>query len=267
MPLKRYMYKMDLHFNERIANGYKSNSQIARVLTEGWVESNLYCPVCGAPALTHYSANKPVADFYCNVCQADFELKSKESKTGNIGPKIADGAYHTMIERITSNNNPHLLVMTYHNLKVINLIIIPKYFFVPGIIEKRPPLKEGTRRAGWIGCNIELNSIPSFGKIPIIENSNPTDPATVMANYKHTLNLKTTSIDGRGWMMDIINIIAKIPSPIFKLSEVYQYIQELQLKHPENHFIEAKIRQQLQFLRNKGFISFISNGIYKKNFV
>ncbi|MDE5980300.1 MAG: hypothetical protein K2G84_09750, partial [Muribaculaceae bacterium] len=208
-----------------------------------------------------------IIEHYCNACHADFELKSKESKTGNIGPKIADGAYHTMIERITSNNNPHLLVMTYHNLTVTNLIIIPQYFLVPGIIEERPPLKEGTRRAGWIGCNIELNSIPSFGKIAIIEHSNAIDPATVIANYNNTLNLKTTSLDVRGWMMDILHIIDKIPSPIFKLSEVYQHIQELQLKHPENHFIEAKIRQQLQRLRDKGFISFISNGIYKKNFV
>ena len=67
--------------------------------------------------------------------------------------------------------------------------------------------------------------------------------------------------------MDVLNIIDRIPTPIFKLSEVYLHIQELQLKHPENHFIDAKIRQQLQILRDKGFISFISNGIYKKNFV
>ena len=228
---------------------------------------NLYCPVCGAPTLEHYSANRPVADFYCNACHADFELKSKETKTGQIGQKIADGAYHTMIERITSNKNPHLLVMTHHNLAVTNLIIIPNYFLVPSIIEERPPLKKGARRAGWIGCNIELNPIPSFGKIAIIENSNVTNPDTVVANYKHSLKFQTNSIEVRGWMMDVLNIIDRIPTPIFKLSEVYLHIQELQLKHPENHFIDAKIRQQLQILRDKGFISFISNGIYKKNFV
>ena len=84
------------------------------------------CPVCGAPILSHYEANKPVADFFCDECKSDFELKSKESKTAVIGHKIADGAYGTMIERITSLRNPHLFVMTYANWTVNNLLIIPK---------------------------------------------------------------------------------------------------------------------------------------------
>ena len=37
---------MNLSFNLKLAEGYKSNSQIARVLTEGWVEENAYCPNC-----------------------------------------------------------------------------------------------------------------------------------------------------------------------------------------------------------------------------
>ena len=37
------------------------------------------------------------------------------------------------------------------------------------------------------------------------------------------------------------------------------------IRHPENNNIEAKIRQQLQFLRDKGFIQFLSPGQYKKN--
>ena len=53
---------MDLHFNQSLANGYHSGSQISRVLTEDWMEHNMFCPVCGAPVLGHYQANKPVAD-------------------------------------------------------------------------------------------------------------------------------------------------------------------------------------------------------------
>ena len=103
---------MDLHFNQSLANGYHSGSQISRVLTEDWMEHNMFCPVCGAPVLGHYQANKPVADFFCDDCKSDFELKSKESKTAVIGHKIADGAYGTMIERITSLRNPHLFELT-----------------------------------------------------------------------------------------------------------------------------------------------------------
>jgi type II restriction enzyme len=45
---------------------------------------------------------------------------------------------------------------------------------------------------------------------------------------------------------------------------MYSFVEELRVKHPNNNNIEAKIRQQLQFLRDKGFIDFSSRGIYKK---
>ena len=38
---------MNLNFNINLAKGYKSNSQIARRLTEDWVVNNSYCPNCG----------------------------------------------------------------------------------------------------------------------------------------------------------------------------------------------------------------------------
>ena len=39
---------------------------------------------------------------------------------------------------------------------------------------------------------------------------------------------------------------------------------ELKKKHPDNNFIKDKIRQQLQYLRDKGFIEFVTPGHYKK---
>ena len=81
---------IDLHFNQGLATGYHSGSQISRVVTEDWVARNMFCPICGAPVLGHYEANKPVADFFCDDCKSDFELKSKESKKAVIGHKIAD---------------------------------------------------------------------------------------------------------------------------------------------------------------------------------
>ena len=38
---------MDLRFNTSLAEGYKSANQIARVMTEGWLARNMYCPICG----------------------------------------------------------------------------------------------------------------------------------------------------------------------------------------------------------------------------
>lgn len=60
---------MNLFFDMGISNGYKSASQVARVVTENWVVRNMFCPVCGAPLLQQYTANRPVADFTVNrVC-------------------------------------------------------------------------------------------------------------------------------------------------------------------------------------------------------
>ena len=255
---------MNLYFNQSLASGYHSGSQISRVLTEDWMARNMFCPVCGAPVLSHYEANKPVADFFCDDCKSDFELKSKESKTAVIGHKIADGAYGTMIERITSLRNPHLFVMTYSNWMVNNLLMIPSYFFVPAIIEKRPPLKETARRAGWVGCNIEIGNIPESGKIFIIRNCQQEDKSKVVDSYQRTLNLRTLKIDSRGWLLDVLRCVERIPNKEFSLDEVYAFTDELQQKHPDNNFVRDKIRQQLQYLRDKGFIKFTSRGHYLK---
>lgn len=255
---------MDLHFNPSIALGYKSSSQISRVVTEDWMARNMFCPVCGAPALGRYEANKPVADFFCDCCKSDFELKSKESKTAVVGHKIADGAYATMIERITSQNNPHLFVMTYANWQVNNLLMIPNYFFVPGIIEKRKPLADTARRAGWIGCNIEIGNIPESGKIFIVRNSQQEDKARIVDQYKRTQSLQVKKIESRGWLFDVLKCVERIPNDTFLLDDIYNFTDELQQKHPENNFVRDKIRQQLQYLRDKGFVQFIERGKYRK---
>lgn len=255
---------MDLHFNPIIAQGYKSNSQISRVVTEDWMARNMFCPVCGAPVLDHYEANKPVADFFCKNCKSDFELKSKESKKAAISHKIADGAYATMIERITSLNNPHLFVMTYADWQVNNLLMIPNYFFVPDIIEKRKPLADTARRAGWIGCNIKIGNIPESGKIFIVRNSQQEDKARIIDQYKRTQSLQVKKIESRGWLFDVLKCVERIPNDTFLLDDVYNFANELQQKHPENNFVRDKIRQQLQYLRDKGFVQFVDRGKYRK---
>ena len=224
----------------------------------------MYCPVCGATILSHYSANKPVADFFCDDCRSDFELKSRESKTANIGRTIADGAYRTMIERITSLRNPNLFVMTYSNLAVNNLVLIPNHFFTPSIIQKRPPLKNTARRAGWVGCNIDIGNIPDSGRIYIIKNSVQEDKAKVIDLYQRSLSLKTEKMDSRGWLLDILKCVDRIPTKSFTLNQIYAFADELQSKHPDNNFVKDKIRQQLQYLRDKGFIEFTARGEYRK---
>ena len=63
--------------------------------------------------------------------------------------------------------------------------------------------------------------------------------------------------------MDTLHIVEQLDK-IFTLKQMYSFIDELQLKHPENNHIPDKIRQQLQFLRDKGIIEFKGNGVYRK---
>lgn len=253
---------MVFSFNTALANGYHGATQIARVLTEDWVERNVYCPCCGNPVLRHFEANRPVADFICDSCCQEYELKSKERNIG-IGKKIADGEYNTLLSRIQAYNNPNFLFLTHSNAIVKNCILIPNHFFVPSIIEKRKPLSPTARRAGWIGCNINLTTIPEYGKMYIVKDSVEIEHETVISNYKAIESLRTDSIDGRGWLMDVLLCTDKLGND-FTLNDMYSFAPLLRTKHPNNKHIEPKIRQQLQFLRDKGFIEFISPGHYRK---
>lgn len=254
---------MNLKIDNRTTENYHSGTQIARVLTENWVNQNMYCPRCGNLHINHFENNRPVADFYCPSCNNEYELKSKN---GTLGHKITDGAYDTMIERITSNNNPDFFFMSYSKtvLEVIDFILIPKHFFVPDIVEKRKPLAPTARRAGWTGCNILIDKIPMQGRISIVSNGKVQDMDDVVYKVNKSNQLETNDISTRGWLMDILNCVNKISSKTFTLSEIYQFEDILKLKHPRNNNIRPKIRQQLQFLRDKGFIEFLGNGRYVK---
>jgi len=67
-----------------------------------------------------------------------------------------------------------------------------------------------------------------------------------------------------GWRLDTFNVVSKVKENIFKLEHVYAYKEQLERLHPENRNIEAKIRQQLQELRDLGLIEFLGGGVYRK---
>ena len=253
---------MRLSFDTSLSEKYNSSAQKIRVMSESWLGDNMYCPNCGNPRISHLTNNSPVADFQCDNCGEIYELKSKN---GNLGKKIADGAYSTMIKRITSDSNPDLFLLQYsESLSVTELLLIQRFFFVPDIIEKRKPLAARARRHGWIGCNILFGEIPQQGKISVIQNSRILDRQNVIQNYDRIKQLRTKSIDSRGWLLDVLSCINDIQKTEFTLSDVYGYVEVLQKKHINNNNVEAKIRQQLQFLRDKGFIEFLGKGQYRK---
>ena len=254
---------MKLIFDSQLANRYKNQSQKARVLTEKWVHKSVFCPNCGHLDIDKYPNNQPVADFYCSNCKEDYELKSKKD---SVGTKIVNGAYRTMIKRLQDSNNPNFFLLNYdlQNFEVLNFLVIPKHFFVPTIIEKRKPLSQTARHAGWIGCNILLQSIPQTGKIFFVKNKVVKPKSDVLAEWQKTLFLREEKeINAKGWLLDIMVCVEKIGHKNFSLDDVYAFEKELSKKYPDNRHIKDKIRQQLQILRDKGYLNFIKRGKYK----
>jgi len=231
---------MKLTFDTYKAKDYSSKSQIARVSTETWVKTNSYCPNCGELHLNEFKNNKPVADFYCKTCAEQFELKSKNAT--KVGDKIVDGAYSTMIERINSDENPNFFFLTYDNTKweVNNFLIIPKHYFTSEIIIKRNPLRDTAKRAGWIGCNIDITKVPENGRIFIVKNSEIISKNKVQTKWKGTEFLRAKKGESKGWILDIMNCVDSIQNNTFSLKEVYSFEQKLKEKYPNNNFIKDK---------------------------
>lgn len=255
---------MRLFLNQKIAAQYTSNSQKIRVLTENWVDNEIFCPSCGEN-VNQYENNRPVADFFCPKCQEEYELKSKN---GLIGNKIVDGAYKTMLERLQSHNNPNFFLLNYNveDYSILNFLVIPKHFFIPEIIDKRKALSNNAKRTGWIGCNISLKNIPQTGKIFYIKNQKIEPKSIILDNWQRTLFLREAKeLAAKGWLLDIMSCIDKLGKNEFNLDEVYSFENLLQTKHPNNKHIKDKIRQQLQILRDKNYLGFVERGRYKLN--
>jgi len=243
-------------------SSYTSGSQSARAWTEAWVSAWAYCPHCGNAKISAFPNNSPLADFFCTSCSEEFELKSQRTK---FGAKVLDGEFNTKCERLAASNNPNLMLMNYDlkSLAVVNLFIVPKHFFVREIIEQRKPLAATARRAGWVGSKILLDRVPESGKIYIVRNSLIRAKELVLADWQKTLFLRDESPETRGWLLDVMKCVDTLGKREFTLDEVYAFERHLSDLYPGNQNVKPKIRQQLQFLRDRGFIEFVSRGNYR----
>ena len=240
---------------------YRSGSQQSRVLTEGWVAREGYCPQCGAH-LAHYENNRPVADFFCAHCAEDYELKGTKK---SIGKKVIAAQYDVLLQRLQGNHVPNLFLLHYdvHLWEVRNFVVIPQHFFVPSIVERRKPLPQTARRAGFIGSYILIHHIPESGRIFYIKNGKVAPRAIVLRNWQKTLFLRKEHVATKGWLVDIMRCIDEIGKKEFVLDDLYAYASYLHTQHPHSQFIKEKIRQQLQILRDNGYIEFVARGRYR----
>jgi len=242
--------------------GYVSGSQRARVFTESWVAAHLFCPSCGERRIARYPNNSPAADFHCLACREQFELKSQR---GRFGPKVADGAYGAKLQRLASDTSPNLMLMNYDlaRFAVTDLFFVPKQFFTPAIIEARPPLAATARRAGWVGSKIVLRDVPEAGKVWFVKGGSALERAAVLAQWRSTLFLREAGVATRGWLIEVMRCVETLGPGVFTLADAYAFEPRLAALYPGNNNVRPKIRQQLQVLRDRGWLEFLGRGRYR----
>jgi type II restriction enzyme len=237
-----------------LAADYHSGAQRARVVTEAWARSQLYCANCNSSSLGETPANNRAIDFVCPRCRAPFQLKAKHSA---LGETVTDGAYTAMVAAIREDRTPNLLLMRYAlaTWEVRDLLLIPSFMFSESAVIKRKPLTATARRAGWVGCNIALNRVPAEARIQIVKtvfqggtdilsmNSKHrpeacatviTPPEEVRAKYKRVKPLKDISVTQRGWTLDVLNAIRRLGKTEFTTADAYAFTRDLEKLHPDN---------------------------------
>ena len=252
---------IDLRLPLSLASGYRSPSQIVRVVTENWTANHVACPAC-AQHITKAPNNSPGLDFVCASCKLSFELKSK---CGPFGNKLVDGAYQSMISKIADGTQSNFFLLSYdREFVVTNLVLVPRRFIVPEIIECRRPLAENARRAGWIGCNLRISLLPSSGKITYVRDKQVISAKDISNHWQHSAFLDGVAAPSRSWLIAVMRCVEKINKDCFNIQEAYEFVTYLQSIFPDNKHVKAKIRQQLQVLRDKGWLRFLGNGKYER---
>ncbi|MBX9575837.1 MAG: hypothetical protein K2X07_09375 [Caulobacteraceae bacterium] len=153
------------------------------------------------------------------------------------------------------------------------LIVVPRHFFTADIIQARKPLSPTARRAGWQGCNILIGQVPPSGRIPLIARGAHVPKGEVLDRWRATRRrravrvssiLKDASLNARGWLLAVMKAVEAVGRPEFTLNDVYAHEAALSALYPDNHNVRPKIRQQLQVLRDRGWLEFTARrGTYR----
>lgn len=256
---------MDLTLDPTVAEGYSSKAQRSRVITETWAEEHLYCLNCSVDDIAAHRPGKQVEDFLCPACDRRIQLKATR---GGHGRTVSNSAYQSKIAAIRAGEAPDYAFMGFSpdTWRVTDLFVVPGHFMTPHVVEKRNPLSSDARRSGWVGSNILLDRIPEAGRIDLVENETAVPREGARKQFGQTAFLAEKSVDTRDWttsVMECIDDLAVQPGEQFELGDVYAYEDQLAELYPENQHVRAKIRQQLQVLRDEGLIEFLGNGEYR----
>lgn len=100
---------------------------------------------------------------------------------------------------------------------------------------------------------------PPVVLLPKIETPGVDEDEDVFKGGEETIVSSLT-----GWKLAVFECLNSLPEREFSLTAVNTFAPDLKTKFPQNNNIEAKIRQQLQALRDVGLVEFKGGGRYKK---
>ena len=241
---------------------YKSAAARSGKIAESWAAANLYCAACPSNRLVPTASGTPVVDFRCGRCGEPYQLKSRKDWSER---RVLDSEYGTMMRAITEDRAPNLAVLhySYEASRVLDLLLVPRFFFTASAIEKRRPLSSTARRKGWTGCNILLGAIAPEGKLRLVTKGVVTPPDLVRESYSRVRPIAGLKVESRGWTLDVLRVVRSLGQSDFALERIYRHERELAALHPDNRHVRDKIRQQLQVLRDLGLLEFLERGHYR----
>ena len=84
-----------------------------------------------------------------------------------------------------------------------------------------------------------------------------------------TLFLSEAGLAARGWLLAVMRVVEAVTAgdarAEFTLAEVYAHEATLAAQYPGNRHVREKIRQQLQVLRDRGWLDFTARrGVYRR---
>jgi type II restriction enzyme len=207
------------------------------------------------------AANTKATDFICPECEHSYELKAFRNRPKR---RLVDGAYSAIMTRIRNGSVPTLMMLERNeDWEIQSLTAIHHLFLTPNVIEQRKPLSEMARRAGWVGCNIRLDRIANDAKIEVVGHGCQNNRELVREAFQRFDGLKNIPLGMRGWTTLTLRVIRDLRREAFTLNDLYERESRFSEEYPENRNIRPKIRQQLQVLRDLGYLAFLGNGDYR----
>lgn len=253
---------MHLVCNPALGERHKSASQRARSITEGWFTAEGYCLNCRSNRVELTTAGTPFSDHRCPVCGQTYEMKSAKKAHTRI---VQNGGYESMMREIRAERPPVLLLMQYDPAWCVQqLVAVHPVFLTPDVIRKRakPHVRPRSGALYWM-CDFDLTVIPEVGKIAVVRGREARAPRVVREEFAALQPLREVSNRTRGWTGLVLDAVKKIGKPMFTLAEVYTHEAAMHAAYPGNSHVRDKIRQQLQVLRELGYVEFVERGMYR----